>query len=664
MARQRMGSLALASVCLSSVVGVNAQAAQNPLEIFADNPDVVITATRHAKLNLNVAAHVMVITREQIQESGVATVNEAVMKLGGVIGSPSLFGGSEYSLDLGGFGDTAYSNTVVVVDGIPLREADQSEVRISTIPVENVERIEIQRGSANILYGEGTTAGVINVITRASSGRSKPSQAGSVSIALGSFGAKEVRANVTKALDKLELSVAGMDARSDGYRAHSQSHTRSGQLSFKGTSEGIRWGMNVSREDMQAKTAGALTQAEFTANPRQPQALSLVNDTQMSMNLARYAVFAEAAVGPVVVRTDVARKNRFYDAVAVQYGSRVPLTFETTSDYLGLSATHTHQWSGVSNHLIVGMDSTHWDQSRVYPTYPNWGTVLLDSKARGVYVRNETNLSGSGLRLSAGWREESFKRHQLFSGTDSRLDENLHAWELGLSKSLTTQQSVYVRETKSYRVPNLDEFTTPAYDVNVAINLLPQTDRTSELGWKYSDAAKNSAGVRIYRSVLSHEIVYDPLQYGNINLNQTRRQGADFFAQIAVHPQVSLMGSLGLRQSTVEHGANAGKYLPLAARQVASLRGEWTPVTDHKISLGWMYVGRQYIAGDFLNEQSMPSYALMDLRYGLRRGSWDLSALVRNLTDKKYYAYATTTDGYSVYPDPGRSVTLTARYRF
>ena len=657
--------MALASVCLSGMVCVNAQAAQNPFEILADNPEVVITGTRQAQLNLNVAAHVIVITRKQIQESGVATVNEAVMKLGGVIGSPSLFGGPEYSLDLGGFGDTANSNTVVVVDGIPLREADQSEMRISSIPVENIERIEIQRGSANVLYGEGATAGVINIITRATSGRSKPSQSGSVSLGLGSFGAKEVRTNFTKALDNLEISVAGMDLRSDGYRAHSYSHTRSGQLSLKGASEGIRWGVNVSREDMQAKTPGALTQQEYMANPRQAQALSLANDTQMSMNLDRYAVFAAAEVGPVVLRADVAKKNRFYDAIAVQYGSRVPLTFDTTSDYLGLSATYVNEWSGLSNHLIVGMDSNQWDQSRIYPTYPSWGTVLLDSNAHSVYVRNETNFSSAGLRLSAGWREESFKRHQLFSGTDSRLDENLHAWELGLSKSLTADQSVYVRESKSYRVPNLDEFTTPAYDDSfVAINLLPQTDRTRELGWKYSDATQSSMGLRIYRSALSHEIVYDPLQYGNINLDQTRRQGADFHAEQVVHPRVRVMGSLGWRKSTMERGANAGKYLPMAARQVASLRGEWMPAPDQKISLGWMYVGRQYIAGDFVNEQSMPSYAVFDLRYGLRRGAWDISAVVRNLTDRKYFSYATTTDGYSVYPDPGRSVTLTARYRF
>jgi outer membrane receptor protein involved in Fe transport len=382
------------------------------------------------------------------------------------------------------------------------------------------------------------------------------------------------------------------------------------------------------------------------------------------MNLERTAAFVAADVGPLVLRADVAHKHRFYDAVAVLYGSRVPLTFDTRSNFWSLSATHAQQWAGASNQLIVGLDGTNWDQSRLYPTQPSWGTVVLDSQSRGVYLRNETDFKSAGIRLSAGWREESFQRRQLFSGVDSRLDEQLRAWELGVSKSLTAQQSVYVREAKSFRVPNLDEFTTPAYDLNGAIPLLPQTDRTREVGWKYADASKNSAGVRLYRTALRHEIVYDPLQYGNINLDQTRRQGADLYLQQVVHPQVKLMGALGLRQATVERGLNAGKALPMAARQVASLRGEWTPMPNHTLSLGWMHVGRQFIAGDFENVQSMPSYALMDLRYGFQSGAWQFSALVRNLTDKKYYSYATTTDGYAVYPDPGRSLSFSARYRF
>jgi iron complex outermembrane receptor protein len=663
-AQMRMGLMALVLVCSTLFASARGQTLNLPLEIRSDNPEVVITSNRQAQHNINIPAMITVITREQIQDSGAANVNDAVMKLAGVIGTPSLFGGGEYSLDLAGFGDTSSSNTVFVVDGMPLRESDQSEIRISSIPLDSVERIEIQRGSANVLYGEGATAGVINIITRASTGMVKNAQTGTAALSLGSLGAQEVRANLSKSFDAVEIHVAAMDARADGYRDHSRSQTRSGQLGFKVNSGGVRWGLNFSREDVNAQTPGALTLAEFKANPRKAQSSSVLNDTQMKMNLDRQSLFAEVDMGNFTLKADLAHKTRVYDAIAVLYGSRTPLNFDTSSDYLGLSARNNSQWSGISNSLIFGIDSTQWDQSRLYPSQPLWGTVLLDSQTHSFYVKNETDLPNSGLRFSVGWREESFKRHQFFAGVNSNLDERLQAWELGLSKTITADQSVYVRYTQGYRVPNLDEFTTPAYDVSGAVNLVPQTDRTREMGWKYFASTKSSAGVRFYQTSLRNEIIYDPAQYGNINLESTRRQGADLHANHAVHSKVNLSASLGLRQSTLESGPNAGKYLPLAARQVAGLRAEWTPNENHKLGLGWMYVGRQYISGDFVNEQAMPSYALLDFRYGFKTGAWELSAVVRNLTDKKYYSYATTTDGYSVYSDPGRSLLLTARSRF
>lgn len=662
----RVGRIALACAGLFAVGAVSAQSASSAWsELKSDNPEMVVTGNRQAQQNMKVAGLVTVITRQQIEESGASTVNESIMKLGGVIGTPSLYGGKEYSLDLGGYGDTASSNTVLILDGIPLREADQSETRLSAIPIEQVERIEIYRGSGNVLYGEGASAGVIHIMTRATAGRASKEATGSASFAMGNFGAQELRANVSKAYESLEINASVVDARSDGYRAHSRHEDKSGQVGLKGYGETWRWGLNVAAEDMHALTPGALTLAQFNANPKQAQPDSLANDTYMTLKTERYSAFAETMIDGVTLRADVAHKDRYYNAVAVQYGSRTPMTFETHSNYLGLSARKAFQLGQAESNFIVGFESNQWDQSRVYPTVPSFGTVLLNSDAHAFYVKSDTDYKASGIRLSLGWREENFKRNQLFTGTNTRLDERLHAWDVGLTKSLNAENALYARYAKSYRVPNLDEFTTPTYDTNSnPINLVPQTDRTSEVGWKYSDAARNAMGVRLYRTSLNNEIVYDPIQYGNINLDSTRRQGVDIYATYLPVKQLSLMASIGLRESTIEYGANSGKYIPMAAKEVASLRADWSPAAGHKVGLGWMYVGRQFISGDFVNAQSMPAYALVDFRYGYRISDWELSAVVRNLTDKKYYSYATTTGGYSVYPDPGRSLLLTARYRF
>ena len=91
------------------------------------NP-VTVTASKFEEAVQNTPAFLTILTKEEIKNAGVATVNEAIMKLGGVAGRASQQGGSEYTLDIMGFGDAALMNTVIVIDGIPQREADQSEI--------------------------------------------------------------------------------------------------------------------------------------------------------------------------------------------------------------------------------------------------------------------------------------------------------------------------------------------------------------------------------------------------------------------------------------------------------------------------------------------------------------------------------------------------------
>ncbi|MFZ9338708.1 MAG: TonB-dependent receptor, partial [Limnohabitans sp.] len=129
----------------------------------------IVTATRYPEDPLKLAAFVTVLTQEDLKSAGVRTVNEALMTLGGVMGRKSLYGGNEFTMDLGGFGDTANSNMAIVIDGVIFKNGDDSEIRLSNISMDEVERIEIQRGGSSVLYGEGAVGGVINIITRASS---------------------------------------------------------------------------------------------------------------------------------------------------------------------------------------------------------------------------------------------------------------------------------------------------------------------------------------------------------------------------------------------------------------------------------------------------------------------------------------------------------------
>ena len=64
---------------------------------------------------------------------------------------------------------------------------------------------------------------------------------------------------------------------------------------------------------------------------------------------------------------------------------------------------------------------------------------------------------------------------------------------------------------------------------------------------------------------------------------------------------------------------------------------------------------------------TMPSYTTADVRYAYRWGAAELALGIANLTDHKYYTQAFScvvgvTNG--IYPEPGRSVTASLRYKF
>ena len=644
---------------LSLAVAASVQAQTSEL-----NP-VVVTAAKYEESSQQVPAFINVITRQQIEQSGAATVNEAVMRLAGVPGSPSLYGGNEYTLDMMGFGDTAAGNMVVIIDGVPYREGDGSEVRLSSIQIDSVERIEVQRGGAGVLYGEGATAGVINIVTRAS-GRNSPSKhTGTVAASVGSKSTREYRAYANYVNDAVDISFSGLDRNSDGYRVNSKSEQQNGTLSLKyQLAEKIRVGLSASRDDTYALTPGALTLQQYRENPQAAQPSSLANKTFMDAKAERYSAFAEADINGFQVRFDAVQRNRKYDALGVLWGTPTPLKFDSDSHLYGLSVRRDMDFDNFRNVVIVGHEINSWGQDRLYPTQPNWGLVKLVSSTKASYIKNDLDLKNTATRLSFGVRSENLERNQLFTGTTTEMKETVKAWEVGVSQKVNAENTVFVRRSQSYRLPNLDELPTPVYDLSWnPIPLRPQFDKTNELGWKFTDSSLSSV-VRIYQSELTDEIIYDPVQSGNMNIPQTRRSGLDSFARLQVNSQVSLVGAYSHRRTEFGTGPNSGNQLPMAPQDVFSVRGDWRFSANQTVGLGWMHVASQQIAGDFANQKRMPSYNIADARYVYQLNSSDISLVVRNLTNKNYYSYATTTNGYSVYPDQGRSLMLTLRYKF
>jgi iron complex outermembrane receptor protein len=128
--------------------------------------EVVVTATRFKDKSADKPVNMTVITREDIQHSSARTLPELLSIQAG-ISTRDIFGNNaaSASVDIRGFGAAAGQNTLILLDGRSITDPDLSGVQWSAIPFASIERIEIMRGSGAVLYGDGASSGVINIIT-------------------------------------------------------------------------------------------------------------------------------------------------------------------------------------------------------------------------------------------------------------------------------------------------------------------------------------------------------------------------------------------------------------------------------------------------------------------------------------------------------------------
>ncbi len=127
---------------------------------------VVVTATRDVEEIRKIPASVTVVTKEEIEQSNAQNVVDLLRNEVGIEVRDNYGNGKSASVDIRGFGETGLLNTLVLVDGRRVNQIDLSGVDWTQIPLDQVERIEIIRGSGSVLYGDNAAGGVINIITK------------------------------------------------------------------------------------------------------------------------------------------------------------------------------------------------------------------------------------------------------------------------------------------------------------------------------------------------------------------------------------------------------------------------------------------------------------------------------------------------------------------
>jgi len=145
-----------------------------------------------------------VITAGQFQQWGATNLYEALSFLPGVELNESYIGYTV--LTFRGVTPGLYNNKALfMINGQPVYESQFGSSNLEYIPIEMVERIEVVRSPASVLYGSNTVSGVVNVITRETGNQ--------VSLTYGSYNQRYIAVNH----HETNFSISASSLRDDGY---------------------------------------------------------------------------------------------------------------------------------------------------------------------------------------------------------------------------------------------------------------------------------------------------------------------------------------------------------------------------------------------------------------------------------------------------------------
>lgn len=582
--------------------------------------EIVVTATRIATPDFSAPYASEVHTRAMIEQAGATSLYDYLAQHSAVRVLPSFGSRATPLIDMRGYGiESGHQNIVVTLDGRRLNNIDLSPQLLGAIPLVDVERIEITRGSGSVMFGDGAMAGSIQIHTRAHEGVGVSASAGNSGALAGTLvaGTSGERFRVSASAD-----YASQEGHSDpdvtGHRDNSSSRNWRGSVEFSPVDR-LKLDAGATSSRIDSRYVSYLFPGEFAADPAQrghnPWAnpADAYNHHRIDSDLWRVGAEIEL--------------NRVWKAILGH--SRE----DKHADYSGWASAYDH----VSDDAALQYRGGTLDVTLGVQTFDGTRTGASDrtsKKNTGWY--GQSQYRQDAWTLSVGARREQVEYHYVpNSGMALRGDYSLSAWDIGVNRRLDDRSSVFASLNQAFLAPDIDRFFnffTGAFNTFIE----PTRSRTLNLGYNRTLAA-HRLKLALYRANLNDEIYYEPTTGKNTNLDRSHKYGLEL--QDTWRLSDSLVGTLNytLTRAVIDRegengGAYEGKNLPGVPRHAAIVGLTWRPDAKSALMLAHAWRGSAWSVGDFDNNAARQAvYQSTDVAWRYRTGEIEWSAAIENL---------------------------------
>ncbi|MCB4810687.1 TonB-dependent receptor [Methylovorus menthalis] len=589
-------------------------------EKSVDIDTVIVTANRLERKDTETTYASEVHTQEMIQASGATNLYDYLAQHTSITTLPNFGNKATPSIDMRGYGNAnGYQNIVVSVDGQRLNNIDSSPQLIGGIPLNNIDRIEITKGSGSVVYGDGAMAGTIQIYTKTRTGVS-------VSASVGNFGSKTGNISAGISEQYFDLSASASDDSNDGY---SKKDSTGKKDSYASTAQNIKLGIkpmdglrfNVegtsSRTDI--RYVNSLTRAQFRDDPRQNGSGSAY--THQGLDSDQWRVGVEYQLNNHwkfnANRTREDKRSEF-----INFGSKFDY------DYLSHDVTLTYQSDLFS---VVGGLQTFEGERRGASD-----RTTKDNTA--AFIQTELHLEA--LTLSAGTRREKVEYDYKPTGAAGLDDsDKLGAWDLGMNYRFNQQASVFANYNKAYQAPDIDRFFTFFGTFNSFIT--PARARTLNVGFNHV-VEKNRLKITLFQSRLDDEIYYNASTFTNTNIDKSHKYGLEFQDQFQVTDNISTSLIYTYTRAIIDREADGngtfnGKELPGVSRNGVVANLGYRFYENAYLNLSHVWRSSTYSADDFANNltQKQNSYESTNLALSYKIKNVQLFTALNNIFEHK-----------------------------
>jgi iron complex outermembrane receptor protein len=560
-----------------------------------------------------------------------------------------------YTVDLRGFGETAGLNTLVLVDGRRVNQADLSGTDWSQIPIDRVSRIEIIKGGrASVLYGDNAAGGVINIITKKGDDFKMGGKA-----AAGSYESYKTSAYLSGSKNNLSYALTGNYYDSDGYRDNSETEAKDFGLDL-GYRLGEIGALNLSGGYHKDSTSlpGALTTSDFNNGENRhgtlfPDDYADTEDYYIKFSPEFYFL------SDSMFKVDLSYRNRdtksHFDEYNSDFKSEIE-TFTINPQFIIHEKIFEKQ-----NTLTLGYDDSKVEDDIKNITYSI--DVDMEKENYGFYVHDELMIL-EDLGLSAGYRYDrvEYEFDTSDPGTPRKtFDEEL--FTAGINYKLSLRSNVYASYSRSFRYPVLDE-TFNYFTNDIVPGLSPQTSDDFEIGIRQFITDTLRISISLFKIDTEDEIFYNPDLYSNMNLDgDTEREGVEISLKNNFN-----WGTASIAYTYTKAEIDGGMYdnsdIPNAPEHQASATAVidlWKPFT---LSINSTYIGRRPFISDFNNTlKDQEDYVVVNAKLKYKWKKLTAFLDINNLFDKEYDEFGVRAGVYdeffnlvgyerSYYPSP------------